>query len=71
MEAAFTDLSIQHLIQTVTSLIERIIGFKGLQENIDTSTSGGKLVFYIFSALAEFEHDRVEMRPQVFAWLRQ
>lgn len=35
--------SIQHLIQTVTSLIEKKIGFKSLQENIDTSTSGGKV----------------------------
>ena len=30
--------SIQHLIQTITSLMEKKIGFKSLQENIDTST---------------------------------
>jgi DNA invertase Pin-like site-specific DNA recombinase len=56
--------SIQHLIQTITSLIEKKIGFKSLQENIDTSTSGGKLIFHIFSALAEFERDLIQERTQ-------
>lgn len=56
--------SIQHLIQTITALIEKKIGFKSLQENIDTSTSGGKLIFHIFSALAEFERDLIQERTQ-------
>jgi DNA invertase Pin-like site-specific DNA recombinase len=56
--------SIQHLIQTITSLIDRKIGFKSIQENIDTSTSGGKLIFHIFSALAEFERDLIQERTQ-------
>jgi DNA invertase Pin-like site-specific DNA recombinase len=56
--------SIQHLIQTITSLMERKIGFKSLQENIDTSTSSGKLIFHIFSALAEFERDLIQERTQ-------
>ena len=56
--------SIQHLIQTITSLIEKKISFKSLQENIDTSTSGGKLIFHIFSALAEFERDLIQERTQ-------
>lgn len=56
--------SIQHLIQTITSLIEKKIAFKSLQENIDTSTSGGKLIFHIFSALAEFERDLIQERTQ-------
>jgi DNA invertase Pin-like site-specific DNA recombinase len=47
--------SLRHLIDTVTSLNERGVEFKSLQENIDTTTSGGKLVFHIFGALAEFE----------------
>lgn len=54
--------SIQHLIQTVTSLQDKKIGFKSLQENIDTTTSGGKLIFHMFSALAEFERDLVRER---------
>jgi DNA invertase Pin-like site-specific DNA recombinase len=56
--------SIQHLIQTVNSLLEKKISFKSLQENIDTATSGGKLVFHIFSALAEFERDLIQERTQ-------
>jgi len=56
--------SIQHLIQLMTSLSERKIGFKSLQESIDTSTSGGKLIFHMFSALAEFEHDLIQERTQ-------
>src|ERR687885_1152253 len=49
--------SLRHLIDTVTSLAEQGIGFKSLQESIDTTTSGGKLVFHIFGALAEFERE--------------
>src|SRR3954463_3515883 len=47
--------SLKHLIDTVTGLQERGIGFKSLQESIDTTTSGGRLVFNIFCSLAEFE----------------
>jgi DNA invertase Pin-like site-specific DNA recombinase len=54
--------SIQHLIQTVTLLQEKKILFKSLQENIDTGTSSGKLIFHIFSALAEFERDLIRER---------
>jgi DNA invertase Pin-like site-specific DNA recombinase len=47
--------SLPHLITTMTDLEQRGIGFKSLTENIDTTTSGGKLIFHIFGALAEFE----------------
>jgi DNA invertase Pin-like site-specific DNA recombinase len=43
--------SLRHLIDTITALQERGAGFKSLTENIDTTTSGGKLVFHIFGAL--------------------
>ena len=56
--------SIQHLIQIVNDLQERKIGLHCLQENIDTSTSGGKLIFHIFSALAEFERSLIQERTQ-------
>ncbi len=54
--------SLKHLIETITKLNNRKIGFKSVQENIDTTTSGGKLIFHIFGALAEFERDIIRER---------
>src|SRR5512143_2039821 len=54
--------SLRHLIDTVSQLQERGIGVKSLQEQIDTTTSGGKLVFHVFGALAEFERDLIRER---------
>src|SRR2546430_4079517 len=56
--------SLKHLIETITELNNRNIGFKSIQESIDTTTSGGKLVFHIFGALAEFERDIIRERTQ-------
>jgi len=56
--------SLRHLIDTITELDERGVGFKSLQENIDTTTSGGKLIFHIFGALAEFEREVIHERTQ-------
>jgi DNA invertase Pin-like site-specific DNA recombinase len=56
--------SLKHLIETVTHLHERGIGFKSLTEQIDTTTSGGKLIFHVFGALAEFERDLIRERTQ-------
>jgi DNA invertase Pin-like site-specific DNA recombinase len=54
--------SIRDLIDWVTLLEEEGIGFKSLQESIDTTTSSGKLVFHIFAALAEFERNLIRER---------
>jgi DNA invertase Pin-like site-specific DNA recombinase len=56
--------SLPHLIATMTDLEEQGIGFKSLTENIDTTTSGGKLIFHIFGALAEFERNLIRERTQ-------
>jgi DNA invertase Pin-like site-specific DNA recombinase len=56
--------SLPHLITTLTDLEGRGIGFKSLTENIDTTTSGGKLIFHIFGALAEFERNLIRERTQ-------
>ncbi len=56
--------SFKHLIDTVTTLQQRQIGFKSLTESIDTTTSGGKLIFHVFGALAEFERDLIRERTQ-------
>src|SRR5207245_9063504 len=54
--------SLKHLIETITSLNNRRVGFKSIMENIDTTTSGGKLIFHMFGALAEFERDIIRER---------
>jgi DNA invertase Pin-like site-specific DNA recombinase len=54
--------SLQHLITTLNTLQEREIGFISLTENIDTTTPGGKLIFHVMGALAEFERDLIRER---------
>lgn len=54
--------SLKDLIETVNELAGRGIGFKSLTESIDTTTSGGRLVFHIFGALAEFEREIIRER---------
>ena len=56
--------SLKHLIETITGPRQRKIGFKSITEAIDTTTSGGKLIFHIFGALAEFERDIIRERTQ-------
>lgn len=56
--------SLPHLISTVSDLEDRGVGFRSLQEAIDTTTSGGRLVFQIFGALAEFERNIIRERTQ-------
>jgi DNA invertase Pin-like site-specific DNA recombinase len=54
--------TLKHLIATITDLSDNGIGFRSLQENMDTTTSGGKLIFHIFGALAEFEREVIRER---------
>jgi DNA invertase Pin-like site-specific DNA recombinase len=54
--------SLCHLIETVRHLQRRGVHFRSLQEQLDTATSGGKLVFHVFGALAEFERDLIRER---------
>ncbi len=56
--------SLKNLIDEMQTLQTRGIGFKSLQENIDTTTSGGRLFFHVFAALAEFERDIIRERTQ-------
>ncbi len=56
--------SLKHLIELITDLEERKVGFKSLTESIDTTTSGGKLIFHIFGALAEFERGVIADRTR-------
>jgi len=56
--------SLPDLVQTIGKLAERGIGFQSLQEQIDTTTVGGKLIFHIFASLAEFERDLIRERTK-------
>lgn len=54
--------SLKHLIELVGDLEEKGISLKSLTESIDTGTNGGKLIFHIFGALAEFERNLIRER---------
>ncbi|MBT7825052.1 MAG: recombinase family protein [Bacteroidetes bacterium] len=54
--------SLQHLISVIDELKEKDVYFRSLKENLDTSSSTGKLIFHIFGALAEFERDIIRER---------
>ena len=56
--------SLKQLIETVENLEGRGDGFKSITETIDTTTSGGKLVFTIFAGLAEFERSIIQERTR-------
>lgn len=56
--------SLRHLVGTVGDLGRHGIGFESLQESLDTTTPGGRLVFHLFGALAEFERDLIRERTR-------
>ncbi len=56
--------SLPHLIEIMNDLSNGEIGFQSLTEDINTSTPGGKLLFHIMGAIAEFERDLIRERTQ-------
>lgn len=54
--------SLKDLVEIIHDLNQRGVGFRSLTESIDTTSSGGRLVFHIFGALAEFEHSLIRER---------
>ena len=56
--------SLRHLIDWVNDLEKEQVSFKSLQESIDTTSSAGKLIFHIFGALSEFEHNLIRERTR-------
>lgn len=55
--------SLRHLVESVTELPERQVGFRSLQENIDT-TATGRLMVHLFASLAELERHLIRERTQ-------
>lgn len=56
--------SLKQLIETVEGLAQRDVGLRSLTEAIDTATSGGRLIFHVFGALAEFERSIIRERTR-------
>jgi DNA invertase Pin-like site-specific DNA recombinase len=56
--------SLPHLIETVNAMEARGVSFRSLTEAIDTTTPGGRLIFHIFGALGQFEHDLIRERTR-------
>src|SRR6266481_5642033 len=54
--------SLKDLIETLNFLKDRGVDFISLTEKIDTTTPGGKLIFHLMGALAEFERDLIRER---------
>lgn len=56
--------SLTKLVQLVEDLGKKSVEFRSLCENIDTSSSGGRLVFHMMAALAEFERSLISERTR-------
>lgn len=56
--------SLRHLIDLANLLDGRGVALVSLRESLDTSTPGGRLIFHVFGALAEFERDLIRERTQ-------
>jgi DNA invertase Pin-like site-specific DNA recombinase len=56
--------SLSHLIEVTTGLAERGVQFRSITEGLDTTTAGGRLVFNIMGALAQFERDLIIERTR-------
>ena len=56
--------SLKELVNIMERLDKHNIGFKSLTEAIDTTTAGGRLVFHIFAALAQFEREIIVERTE-------
>ena len=54
--------SLKHLVEIIHDLEQRGVAFRSLTESIDTGSAGGKLIFHVFGALAEFEHSLIRER---------
>ena len=56
--------SLRDLIDLVALIREREAGFRSLAEDIDTTTSSGRLIFHVFGSIAEFERERIAERTK-------
>lgn len=57
--------SVVDLIKIVNFLRDKGVELISIQDNLDTTTAGGKLIFHMMAALAEFERDMISQRTKV------
>jgi len=56
--------SLRHLVELVDDFRERGVGFRSLTEGFDTTTAGGRFVFSVMAAMAEFERELIVERTR-------
>jgi len=56
--------SLKDLLEIVETIRERGAGFRSLDEDIDTTTPAGRLVFHVFASIAQFERERISERTK-------
>jgi DNA invertase Pin-like site-specific DNA recombinase len=56
--------SLPHLLEVIATLEAGGVGFRSLTEAIDTTTTGGRLIFHVFGALSQFERDLIRDRTK-------
>ena len=56
--------SLKHLVQLVGELMDKGVGLQSINDPVDTTTPHGRLTFYIFASLTEFERDLIRERTQ-------
>lgn len=54
--------SIRHLIDVIARLQARGVEFRSITENIDTNSAGGRMIFHVIAAMAEFERSLISER---------
>lgn len=56
--------SLKDLVEIVSDLESKGVGFQSLNESIDTTSPSGKLIFHVFAALSEFERSLIQERTK-------